>query len=135
MKKIFLFIIIVITDYLLIKGYTEEINGSFIKFEFHPYDSSRESELPFNPIRPTRPVVNDIECIYNNEVLYVAFDVPQGLATLQLVSQDQTVSCSFTFNTSEEQNIYIGPLDSEHIVLIDTEYGNSYIGYGTVKYP
>lgn len=80
--------------------------------------------------RPRSPAkAADIECYYYDGYICIAFDEPEGNASLLLEDMVTSESATYTFSTSAPFAVYVGEPSGILRLQLTTEDGNTYVGY------
>lgn len=83
--------------------------------------------------RPRMPQRHSsVECYYENGVISIQFETPEGDATFTVTDVVTGDNASTTFNTATEFNYFIGTEPSTYLLEINTSAGNVYEGYLTL---
>lgn len=92
--------------------------------------AKREPKYNDRPRAPQRH--SSVECYYQNGVISIEFETPEGDATFTVTDVMTGDNASTTFNTAVEFNYYIGTTPSTYLLEISTSAGNAYEGYLTL---
>ncbi|MDE6116062.1 MAG: hypothetical protein K2G33_00965 [Duncaniella sp.] len=80
--------------------------------------------------RPRSPAkAADIECYYYDGYICIAFNEPEGNASLLLEDMVTSESATYTFSTSAPFAVYVGEPSGILRLQLTTEDGNTYVGY------
>lgn len=78
--------------------------------------------------RPKAPSLQQIDCIYADENLYISFAIPEGDCNMTVTDLATGLSVQYVFDTEESAEIHVGTLSSAYLEL-ETENGHSYEGW------
>ena len=78
--------------------------------------------------RPKAPSRQNIFCVYDGEVLDFVFTYSEGECTLVVTNLSSGSVRSYSFDSSDEASVYVGPLNTAKIEIV-TSKGNEYEGY------
>ncbi len=82
--------------------------------------------------RKRMPRRDCIESYYQNGVITIEFEIPEGDALFTVTDVVTGDNASTTFNTAMEFNYFIGSESSTYLLEISTSAGNDYEGYLTI---
>lgn len=76
---------------------------------------------------PRAPRQGEVTMSYDGAYLYICFRQSQGDAVVTLTTPD--MEYDVTVSTDEPISLLVGSVEDNSVVTIETEQGNSYIGY------
>lgn len=80
-----------------------------------------------NSKHPHSPSLQHIECVYNQDELFITFTIPEGECVLSITDNTNGMAYQYYFDSSEDTAIWVGPLSSAHISIY-TANGHTYEG-------
>ena len=96
------------------------------------YNDNGPQEIPVEKDKPGKgsrapQVRGDVALSYDGTYLYIYFSKPQGTAEVLLTTSE--MEYEFIISTEESISLLVGTVEDGSVVTINTQSGNTYIGY------